>query len=233
MKGTTTKIILALLFCAGLTLAKEEQCLDLQNKYSESYKWWIQNRGRSVGETSPAQYKVAEVDLLAVKLNGCNTETLPLIKPVPDFVQPTPAQLTCVNLAEHYIGTRDDWAMSYHRKYSAVALTYLQMQVKGCDYLALPSIYPVPQMPDLTLSCDELRDTYAADYSTWANHENFQIDRAYFSAAVDLLGLTLKSCDLTGLEMLSPVPDFMNQNKNTLGVSILTRKTHHKLTRNK
>ena len=234
MKGTS--VILVVLMCSALTSSKQDLtfkkdlkdvqlCAKLQETYLKQYSEWARETSYYENQPSKINYEDPKMTLHAIKTSGCDTDSLPLITPVPEFIQPTAQQLTCVDMTADYLVKYHQWQWSYSFVYEPVALSYVYLSLQGCPSNPLPRIYPLPSLPNLALECTQLRENYVAAYATWVLDDDYK-RLNYFSAEVALLALHLKSCKISDLELISPMPIFrkVQENKKVLGRSFVFRR---------
>ena len=233
MKGQTVTLILTLLMCSALISAQKvtsfsesKFCQDLQKVYTESYKQWVssvsfgEKKGMDLGS-----YSKAEAALITLALNDCDTTSLPLISPIPMLVNPTQQQLTCNRLRYKYLEAHSQWITRVCKTHRIPALLFIEMQYEKCEVDALPSLRPVPKTRFLDLECPDIRKRYEAAYLKWATGDEYSDRQTLYVEAGDyLLQLSRRQCDLSGLEIISPVPDFIEVKKSPLGQSFLTRR---------
>ena len=136
----------------------QELCTSLQNEYLIKYRIMYAKR-------DPNLYKQTESALRDVKNQNCETASLPLINPIPSFIQPTEHQVKCVGLLKTYFDAWVKYAMSaFGPSYVNLSIPYIDIVLNNCDTERFWFVSPTPDIPRLFLDCTKLTENYMSAY---------------------------------------------------------------------
>ena len=118
-----------------------EKCPALLKEYLKRYTIWAKN----IFKFESLHWHEARVSLLMAA--GCDFGDLPLIDPIPEFVQPTPKQQNCVNLVYSYLISYQYWdnRFKFEYDYKNAAPKFITLKKNGCNTDHLPQLSPVPE----------------------------------------------------------------------------------------